>query len=424
METARRTRRMRGMLAPDLSALLAVLLFVCGCGSSEPESTASPKPEAAGKPAADVEKPPERKLLSPKDFRPHRFAKLAGLPEAPPVPPDNPITPAKVELGRHLFFDTRLSGDTTFSCASCHDPTRGWGDGNEISTGYPGTRHWRNSQTVINSAYLMKLFWAGEAVSLEAQAKSAATGNLAGNVDPAMAEERLVQIPEYVRLFKKAFGVNRPTFPLALRAIATFERAEVNSTDSPFDRYMRGETSALSQAAIRGWRLFEGAARCIKCHNGPLFTDENYHNLGVPKNPFFEQDVYAQIALRYQHYTRGVPETVYRTADRDLGLYYTTKREEDKGKFRTPPLRYLTYTAPYMHNGIFLVLEEVIDFYDQGGGEDPNKSALLRPLRLTNEEKVDLLAFLESLSGSEVIIERPAPLPYQPIELANSEAPQ
>lgn len=343
------------------------------------------------------------------------FPALAALPEVP-VPADNPITPAKVELGRMLFFDKRLSGDTEIACSSCHDPAKGWGDERDLSTGYPGTRHWRNSQTAVNSAYIQKLFWGGESPSLEVQANSAITGNLAGNGDPAMIEERLAQIPEYVQLFKEAFGVDRPNYPYVLRAIATFERAEVISQDSPFDRYMRGDPSAMSDAARRGMELFQGKARCIFCHNGPLLTDEGFHNLGVPTNPFFEEDVFAQTALRYQHYIRGVPEDLYRKAAIDLGLYYTTKRQEDKGKFRTPPLRYLIYSFPYMHNGVFLVLEEVIDFYDEGGGDDPNKSPLMKPLGLTDEEKQDLLEFLESLSGTELLIDPPELPEYEPTE--------
>ena len=342
------------------------------------------------------------------------FPALAALPDVP-VPADNPITPSKVELGRLLFFDKRLSGDTEISCASCHDPTKGWGDERDLSTGYTGTRHWRNSQTAINSAFLQKLFWAGESPSLEVQANSAITGNLAGNGDPAMIEERLAQIPEYVQLFKDAFGVERPNYGLVLKAIATFERAEVISSDSPFDRYMRGDGSAMSDAAVRGRALFEGKAGCIQCHNGPLLTDESFHGVGVPENPFFEEDVFAQTALRYQHFIRGVPQELYREARLDLGLYYTTKRAEDKGKFRTPPLRYLAYSFPYMHNGVFFVLEEVIDFYDKGGGDDPNKSPLLKPLELTDQEKADLLEFLNSLSGSEVNISLPEFPAYQPI---------
>ncbi|MFQ5742914.1 MAG: cytochrome-c peroxidase [Acidobacteriota bacterium] len=341
------------------------------------------------------------------------FPPLAALPDVP-VPADKPVTKAEVELGRMLFFENRLSGDTAIACSSCHVPKLGWGDSRDISTGYPGTRHWRNSQTIVNSAYLRKLFWAGESTSLETQAQSAITGNLAGNGDPVMIEERLAQIPEYVRLFKDAFGVDRPNFPLALRAIASFEQAEVISRDSPFDRYMQGDSSAMSAAAVRGMALFQGKAGCIQCHNGALMTDESFHSLGVPRNPFFERNILGQIAFRYEFYIRGVSEEVYRDADRDLGLYYTTKRETDKGKFRTPPLRYLRYTSPYMHNGVFKTLEEVVDFYDQGGGDDAGKSPLLTPLRLTDQEKKDLLEFLDSLSGTEVTVSRPNPPPYVP----------
>jgi cytochrome c peroxidase len=339
---------------------------------------------------------------------------LAALP-AVPVPADNPLSEAKIELGKLLFFDDRLSGDVGTSCASCHDPRIGWGDGNALSRGYAGTQHWRNSQTIVNSAYLAKLFWAGESPSLEAQAASAIGGNLAGNGDSAMIEERLAQIPVYVRLFKEAFGVREPSYELALKAIASFERAETISNDSPFDRYMRGEQTAMSEGALRGMELFVGKANCIRCHNGALLSDERYHNLGLPKNPLYEQDPLRQIALRYQHYIRGVPEHVYRTADRDLGLYYTTKRDGDKGKFRTPPLRYLVYTAPYMHNGVFETLEDVIDFYDDGGGDAANRSPLLEPLNLTEDEKFDLLEFLEALSGDEIRVSLPVLPPYEVI---------
>ncbi|OGX37972.1 MAG: hypothetical protein A3C36_04365 [Omnitrophica WOR_2 bacterium RIFCSPHIGHO2_02_FULL_52_10] len=339
-----------------------------------------------------------------------RFPNLAPLPEVPQTP-DNPTTEAKIELGKLLFFDRRTSGDVSTSCSSCHDPHKGWGDGNPVSKGYPGTVHWRNSQTVVNAAYLKKLFWAGEDTSLESQADSAVTGNLAGNGDPDTIEERLAQVPEYVRLFKEAFGVERPTYPLALKAIAVFERTVVTK-DAPFDQYMNGDKKALSDSAKRGMELFQGKARCIQCHNGPLMSDESFHNIGVPKNPLFENDAQRQIALRFQHYARGVSEEVYRGADRDLGLYYTTKRPEDKGKFRTPPLRYIEYTAPYMHNGVFESLEEVVDFYNKGGGDDPRKSPLLQSLDLTKQEMNDLLEFLKSLSGEEIIVEEPPEPPY------------
>jgi len=340
-----------------------------------------------------------------------KFPPLGPLPPVP-VPADNPMSDAKVALGKLLFFDARLSGDASTSCASCHSPESGWGDGGDLSRGYPGTQHWRNSQTILNSAYYAKLFWAGESTSLEAQARSAATGNVAGNGDTMMMEERLRQVPEYVKRFREVFGTPWPTIDDAWRAISAFERTIVSKAkDVPFDRYIKGDAKALSDSAKRGLALFRGKAGCVQCHNGALLSDEDYHNVGVPKNPAFEEDPLRQITLRYQHVIRGVPESVYRKADRDLGLFYTTKRAADKGRFRTPSLRELKYTAPYMHNGAFFELEEVIDFYDEGGGEDANKSPLIRKLGLSDEEKEDLLAFLESLSSDEPLLMKPPVLP-------------
>ena len=340
-----------------------------------------------------------------------KFPPLGPLPPVP-VPADNPMSAAKVALGKLLFFDARLSGDASTSCASCHSPESGWGDGGDLSRGYPGTQHWRNSQTILNSAYYAKLFWAGESTSLEAQARSAATGNVAGNGDTMMMEERLRQVPEYVKRFREVFGTPWPTIDDAWRAISAFERTVVSrAKDVPFDRFMKGDAKALSEGAKRGLALFQGKAGCVQCHNGALLSDEDYHNVGVPKNPAFEEDPLRQITLRYQHVIRGVPESVYRKADRDLGLFYTTKREADKGRFRTPSLRELKYTAPYMHNGAFFELDEVIDFYDEGGGQDANKSPLIRKLGLTDEEKEDLLAFLESLSSDEPLLMKPPELP-------------
>ena len=340
-----------------------------------------------------------------------KFPPLGPLPPVP-VPADNPMSDAKVALGKLLFFDARLSGDASTSCASCHSPESGWGDGGDLSRGYPGTQHWRNSQTILNSAYYAKLFWAGESTSLEAQARSAATGNVAGNGDTMMMEERLRQVPEYVKRFREVFGTPWPTIDDAWRAISAFERTIVSKAkDVPFDRYIKGDAKALSDSAKRGLALFRGKAGCVQCHNGALLSDEDYHNVGVPKNPAFEEDPLRQITLRYQHVIRGVPESVYRKADRDLGLFYTTKREADKGRFRTPSLRELKYTAPYMHNGAFFELEEVIDFYDEGGGEDANKSPLIRKLGLSDEEKEDLLAFLESLSSDQPLLMKPPVLP-------------
>ena len=332
----------------------------------------------------------------------------------PPIPADNPMTPAKIELGKMLFFDTRLTGDASLSCASCHDSKAGWGDASDVCRGYPGTSHWRNCQTIINAAYYNKLFWAGSSRSLEAQAETANRGAVAGNGERDMMEARLYQIPEYVKRFKQVFGTEYPNLKDAWRAIAAFERTLVQR-DTPFDRYMKGDKAALSEKAKKGLELFKGKADCIQCHNGPLLTDEKYHNLGVPENPAFEEDPLKQITFRYEQYAKGVTEEIYRTTKTDLGLYYQTKRKEDMGKFRTPSLRYLNYTAPYMHNGVFFTLEEVIDFYNEGGGDDPieklyrlsTKTEELKPLNLNDEEKGALMAFLESLTGEEIILAPP-----------------
>jgi len=339
---------------------------------------------------------------------------LASLP-APPIPADNVQTPEKVELGKLLFFDARLGGDVSISCGDCHSPSIGWQDGADICRGYPGTSHWRNCQTIINSAYFDKLFWGGASRSLEGQAKSAAKGGVAGNGEDDLMEERLRQIPDYVKRFKQVFGTERPEMMDAWRAIAAFERTLVQR-DTPFDKYMNGDKTAMSKDAIKGMKLFKGKANCTQCHNGAMMTDQKYYNLGVPENIVFEEDALKQITFRYEQYAKGVSEEIYRKVKTDLGLYYRSKRMEDMGKFRTPMLRYLVYTPPYMHNGVFWSLEEVVDFYNDGGGEDQiakgfdkgTKTNLLKPLNLTDEEKAQLVAFLESASGEEIILDIPA----------------
>ena len=384
-----------------LIAIAMLVMYFLGVGSSDERVVHAPSLDESS--LAGVTAIPSREELQ-----------AMGLGPLPPVtlPADNPTSVAKVELGKLLFFDPRMSGNGSVSCATCHGPQIGWGDGNSLSLGYPGTLHWRNSQTILNSAYQRQLFWAGEAKSLEAQAKSAWTGNLAGNMDEAMAEERLRQIPGYVRRFHEVFGADTPTFGDALRAIAAFE-ATIVSQNAPFDRYLAGDDSALSPEARRGLGLFVGKAGCVQCHGGALFSDQTFHNTGVPANPEFESSHLRQISLRYQHRARGVPESVYRSADRDLGLYYTTKLDTDKGKFRTPTLREVGQTGPYMHNGALKTLGEVVEFYNLGGGEDTTKDPLLRPLGLTQREKDDLVQFLLSLTGDAVIVDVPSLPEYE-----------
>ncbi|MDP2787749.1 MAG: cytochrome c peroxidase [Pseudomonadota bacterium] len=345
------------------------------------------------------------------------FPPLGPLPP-PPIPKDNPMSAAKTELGKKLFWDSRLGGDASSPCVVCHEPSKGWGDAGEISRGYPGTTHWRNSQTVLNSAYYNKLFWEGSVTSLEGQAPSAAEGNVAGNGDPSLMEMRLRFIPEYVKDFKQVFGSDWPRMFNAYQAIAAFERTIVSDAKQvPFDRYMNGDKKALNASQLRGMSLYNGKAGCIQCHNGPLASDQKFYALGVPENEVFKSEPLYQITHRWEHYQKGVDEKSYRGADLDLGLYYITKNPKDVNKFRTPSLRELKYTAPFMHDGIFYTLDEVVDFYNKGGGAGPNKTALVKPLGLTDPEKKDLVAFLEALSMDKpLLMEAPKLPPYEPMK--------
>ncbi len=334
----------------------------------------------------------------------------------PSIPADNKQSPEKVELGKLLFFDGRLGGDGSVSCASCHEPSVGWDVEDKISFGYPGTVHWRNSQTIVNSAYYSKLFWAGSSKSLESQAKSAAGGAVAGNGEADMMEARLAFIPDYRQRFADVFGDVWPRLSNAWRAIAAFERT-IYQDDTPFDRYMRGDDTAMTQAQKNGLKLFAGKARCMECHNGPLLSDEKYYNTGVPVLDRWDDDALAQITFRYELYAKGSTEEMYRATKDDPGFYFRTKQKSDKGKFRVPSLRYSKYTEPYMHNGMLPTLKTVVQFYNQGGGKNEfskNKSKLIQPLGLTETEINDLVAFLESLSGDEIIVDAPDLPDYAP----------
>jgi len=349
---------------------------------------------------------------------------LAPLGEAP-IPPDNKTTPEKVELGKMLFFDPRVGGDASTGCSTCHEPEQGWAWAEDFSRGYPGTVHWRNSQSIINSAYFPRQFWAGSASSNEKQAKAAAKGGVAGNGEDDIMEARMAVIPEYRERFKKVFGTEWPLIDDVWLAISAFERT-MNTTgeyEVPLDKYLKGDKSALDEQQVRGMALFNGKAGCINCHNGSLTTDLDYHNIGVPANKRWEEDGLAQITFRFEQYAKGQTEEGYRAAKSDWGFYYRSKNKWDRGKFRTAPLRYIEYTAPYMHNGVFYTLEEVVDFYNAGGVDEEgrttlfpeNKSKLIKPLGLSDEEKEDLVAFLGAFSGPEIMMEKPKQPPYAPL---------
>ncbi|MEA3273745.1 MAG: cytochrome c peroxidase [Pseudomonadota bacterium] len=346
---------------------------------------------------------------------------LAPLGEAP-IPPDNKQSPEKIELGKILFFDPRIGGDASTGCSTCHEPDQGWAWAEDFSRGYPGTVHWRNSQTIVNSGYYGRNFWAGSVPSLEKQAPSAAKGGVAGNGENDIMEARLALIPDYVTRFREVWGTEWPLIDDAWKSIAAFERTIVQR-DTPLDKYLQGDESALSDEQKRGMELFNGKAGCIQCHNGALATDQDYHNIGVPPNKRWEEDGLAQITFRFEQYAKGQTEEGYRTAKSDWGFYYRGKNKLDRGKFRTPSLRYTMYTAPYMHNGVFYTLEEVVDFYDNGGMDEEgrttlfveNKSPLIKPLGLSDEEKEDLIAFLGAFSGDEILMDKPELPEYAPL---------
>ncbi|HEU4949789.1 MAG TPA: cytochrome c peroxidase [Candidatus Deferrimicrobiaceae bacterium] len=329
---------------------------------------------------------------------------LAPLP-APPSPPENPTTPEKVELGKMLFFDRRLSGDGTMNCATCHDPETGFADALPISLSYPTTRNWRNSPGLVNAAYRKTLFRDGRSASLEEQSLFPMMSPFEMNRNLDYLEEVLKTVPAYVEAFRSIFG-GEITRQRAAMAVAAFERTLV-SRDTPLDRHLHGERGALTAKQRAGLELFTGKAGCSACHNGPNLTDERFHNLGVPDDPKAKEDPRVLATARFVGKVSGLP--AFRTLSEDPGRFLVTKDPADWKAFATSPLREVASTAPYMHNGALGTLEEVIDFFDRGGGGDPKKSPLLRPLGLSKEEKESLREFLATgLSGKMPKFRTPA----------------
>ena len=318
---------------------------------------------------------------------------------------------AQVELGRLLFFERRLSGDTTTSCASCHDPGQGWADGSALSRGYPQTLYFRNAQSVVGASELPWLYWDGRfsGTDMASLVRDHITEAHFMAADGRLVAERLKQVPEYEQLFDEAFG-SEPSFGGILNAVSAY-LATLQHNDSAYDRFVAGDSGALTAEEQHGMELFNGKAGCASCHSGDTFADGEFYNLGVPTN----DDIFSQ-ALRHVSFRRffrnlGVPNFV--NLREDVGLAALTKEDDDTGKFRTAPLRGLTETAPYMHNGVLATLEDVVQFYNEGGGDHPNKDLSLEPLGLTGEEQASLVAFLHSLSGDPVVVEVPELPPYE-----------
>lgn len=337
-------------------AILSFSLFIVSC-SRRPSEEVSAKP--IGQPIA---------IPTP-----------LGLPPVP-IPADNPPTADTVALGRKLYYDTRLSADNTVSCANCHNPAKAFTDGLRVSLGVGGKNGTRNAPTVLDAAYNPAQFWDGRAASLEDQAG----GPMANPVEMGLPHEVMVakisKVADYQAAFDKAFGPGPITIDKVQKAIASFERTLL-SGDSPFDKYeYGGDKTALSPAAIRGLAIFRDKQKgnCATCHTigdkYALFTDGKYHNIG-----------------------EGLDDN----GDlKDLGRYTQTHVDADRGAFRTPTLRNISRTAPYMHDGSVKTLKDVVDFYVGGGSSNPYLDKQIKELKLTGPERADLVAFLESLTCS------------------------
>jgi cytochrome c peroxidase len=292
--------------------------------------------------------------------------KLGNL---PPVnaPPNNPQTTEKIQLGKLLYFDSRLSKDNTISCATCHDPAKGWTDAGPTSKGINGQMGGRRAPPVSNSAYNPLQFWDGRAPSLEEQAK----GPIANPIEMGNTHEVMIKtvedIPGYVEIFKKVFNDSKLSLDMIADAIASFERTVV-TTDSPFDRFVKGDDQSLTPLEKKGLEVFNGKGHCTSCHWGANFSDGRFHNLGVKSTG---------------------------NAKPDEGRYVITKDPKDMGAFKTPTVRDASLRAPFMHNGSEKTLEEVVELYDIGGRvDDPNLDPLIVPLGLNEDEKKALVAFM------------------------------
>lgn len=310
--------------------------------------------------------------------------KLSAQP-AVVFPPNNPQTSQKIQLGKMLYFDTRLSKDNTISCATCHDPSMGWSDAGPTSKGIRGQMGGRRAPPVSNSAYNPLQFWDGRAPSLEEQAK----GPIQNPIEMGNTHEVMIRtvsdIPGYVEIFKEVFGTSQITVDMVADAIAAYERTVV-TTDSPFDRYVNGDNNSLTPEEKAGLEIFNGKGHCTACHWGGNFSDGRFHNLGVkPKD----------------------------SSKPDEGRHAVTKDPKDLGAFKTPTVRDAALRPPYMHDGSEKTLEDVVELYNIGGrAGDPNLDPLVVPLGLTEKEKKALVAFMtRALTSANPDVANVKPIP-------------
>ncbi len=335
-----------------------------------------------------------------------------GAALGPVVGPE--INEAKAALGKRLFFDVRLSGDAAISCASCHQPEFGYGENIALSLAYPGSKGFRNTPTLVNTTTAANWFHDGRiGTNLNDVTRESITEDYSMNMDMRMMQERIKQDPVYLEMFEAA-GYGEPSNGSVRKAIPEYLKTLI-SKNAPFD------TGSMSESATRGQALFEGKGGCISCHSGPRLTDDAAYNTGVPNNPEIWSDPMRH--MTYAAFAQFMGVENYMNVRRDVGAQIIRNPidRSDVGTFNTPTLRELTYTAPYMHNGMIATLADVVAFYNAGGGEDANKDERIKPLDLSADEQADLVAFLEALSGDpltgpEYVWEDKIPTNYDAIE--------
>ena len=335
-----------------------------------------------------------------------------ALPEGvlpPEIPADNPVTEEKVALGRKLYFDARLSRDGTLACASCHAPQSGFADprGTPTSAGVDGELGTRNSPTSLNAAFLSTQFWDGRAATLEEQALLPFVNPIEMAIpDHATLEKMVADFPDYAPLFEAAFGDPAVSAQRIGQAIASFERTLVSVT-APIDRFLKGDAGAISDSAKRGWTLFNGKARCNTCHGHveafPLFTDDLFHNIGVGVTNVDFESVSRRAAVAVEKDPQAIDQLALQDAEAsELGRFLVTRQRKDLGAFKTPQLRNVALTAPYMHDGSEKTLADVIAYYDRGGNPNPFLDGGMRPLGLTDAERADLVELMKTLTSDDL----------------------
>ncbi len=341
------------------------------------------------------------------------LVRAEDYPAIGPLPEKSAPDAGKVAMGKRLFFDARISGDGALACATCHNPEMGYSDGRVLSEAYPGTDYFRNSPSLINARYKEDYAdtgwgWEGRlGANLNDVMRDQLTETTIMNMDMRIMHERMKQDPIYVEMCQTNFGGGCSSGK-ARNALVAYVESLV-SQDAPFD------TGDMSRAAKKGKKLFEGKAGCIRCHNGGYLSDGKPHNTGIPEDLEIFKDAVKHLTYRSVLHTYGVPHIdAWR---RDVGYFMVSRDYADVGKFVTPTLRELKYTAPYMHNGSLSTLEDVVEYYDSGGGSDDVMPTEIEPLGLSRSEKKSLVAFLEALSSTAPVAPERLVIPqdYEPI---------